>query len=183
METARYRVILADPPWTFRTYSAKGKGRSADVHYDCMTIDEIKNMPVRDMADEDCVLFMWTTDPFLRISFDVLDAWGFTYKTVAFYWAKSSRDPRHDWPIGTGYWTRANPEQCLLATRGRPRRKSTAVRKLIVEPKREHSRKPACLHERIEALCDGPYLELFARDRRAGWDQIGDQLGIFDGDN
>jgi N6-adenosine-specific RNA methylase IME4 len=178
----KYQVIYADPPWSFSTYSAKGKGRSAEAYYDCMTLADIKALPVAEWAADDCVLLMWVTDPCLKQGLDVIDAWGFTYKTVGFYWAKCGIDKLtglHDadiWPIGTGYWTRANPEQCLLATRGKPKRLNADVRKLIVSPRREHSRKPGEAYKRIERLCAGPYLELFARARRPGWDSLGAEV-------
>jgi N6-adenosine-specific RNA methylase IME4 len=161
-------VILADPPWTFATYSRKGKGRSAEAHYDCMSLADIKALPVADWAAPDCALFLWATDPSLPQALEVIEAWGFAYKTVAFTWAKTTKDGA-GFPIGCGYWTRANPEQCLLATRGRPQRLSRAVPQLILAPRREHSRKPDEAYERIEALVPGPYLELFARAPRAGW--------------
>ncbi len=173
----KYNTIYADPPWTFSTYSPKGLGRSSEAYYDCMSLDEIKSLPVLDFAAPDCVLLLWITDPMLDKAFDVINAWGFTYKTVGFYWAKLNKDrifgyieDDHNWAIGTGYWTRACPEQCLLATRGKPHRIHADVRKLIVAPRREHSRKPDEAYERIERLCTGPYLELFARYQRDGWD-------------
>lgn len=169
-----YGVIYADPPWNFATYSPKGHGRSASAWYDTMSLDDIKALPVSEQAASDCVLLLWTTDPFLEHAFGVIHAWGFEYKTVGFYWAKC--DASGGWPIGTGYWTRANPEQCLLATRGRPRRLNADVRKLIVSPRREHSRKPDEAYGRIERLCAGPYLELFARERRLGWDSLGNEV-------
>jgi len=174
-----YRVIYADPPWTFATYSRKGKGRSAEAHYDCMSLAEIKALPVAEWAAADCVLLLWTTDPLLPTALDVLAAWGFTYKTVGFYWAKlnKSADPTiyrdASFFTGLGFWTRANPEMCLLATRGHPHRRNANVRKLIVSPRREHSRKPDEAYERIEGLCAGPYLEMFARSTRPGWDRWG----------
>lgn len=164
----KYAAILADPPWSFQTYSAKGKGRSAEAWYDCMSLKEIAAYPVSSLAAPDCVLFLWVTDPFLKRGIEVAEGWGFTYKTVAFYWVKTPTT----W-FGTGYWTRANPETCLLATRGHPHRRSSSVRKLIEAPRREHSRKPDETYDRIEALCEGPYLELFARQRRPGWDAVG----------
>ena len=85
-----------------------------------------------------------------------------------------------DFFTGLGYWTRANPEICLLATRGNPRRCAKDVRKLVVEPRRERSRKPDCVRERIERLVKGPYLELFARETKPGWDCWGNQAGLFD---
>jgi N6-adenosine-specific RNA methylase IME4 len=172
-----YKVIYADPPWTFATYSRKGKGRSAEAHYDCMSLADINALPVAEWAADDCVLFLWTTDPLLEKAFEIIRAWGFTYKTVGFYWAKlnkssvSSGEGRFF--TGLGFWTRANPELCLLATRGSPHRRRSDVRKLIVSPRREHSRKPDEAYDRIEALCDGPYLEMFARFPRPGWDSWG----------
>jgi N6-adenosine-specific RNA methylase IME4 len=171
-----YGVIYADPPWTFATYSRKGKGRSAEAHYDCMTLAEIKALPVVDWAADNCVLLLWTTDPLLPMALDVIGAWGFTYKTVGFYWTKlnkSALKPVYDegsFFTGLGFWTRANPEICLLAARGHPRRRSANVKKLIVSPRREHSRKPDEAYRRIEALCQGPYLEMFARSAQPGWD-------------
>lgn len=170
-----YGVILADPPWTFATYSKKGKGRSAEAHYDCMSLMDIKAQPVGDWAAPDCALFLWATDPSLPQALEVMVAWGFVYKTVAFTWTKTTKDGT-GFPIGCGYWTRANPEQCLLATRGRPQRLSRAVPQLVLAPRREHSRKPNEVYERIEALVAGPYLELFAREQRAGWDSWGEEV-------
>jgi N6-adenosine-specific RNA methylase IME4 len=175
----RYQVIYADPPWTFATYSHKGKGRNAEAYYDCMSLPDIKTMPVGDWAARDCVLLLWTTDPLLPTAFEVIAAWGFTYKTVGFYWAKLNKHAAasvytdRDFFTGLGFWTRANPEICLLATRGHPKRRRADVKKLIVSPRREHSRKPDEAYERIEALCEGPYLELFARSARPGWDRWG----------
>ena len=181
-----YRVIYADPPWTFATYSRKGKGRSPEAHYDCMTLADIKALPVADWAADDCVLLLWTTDPLLEKAFDVIRAWGFIYKTVGFYWAKLNKgngsEPTQEkrFFTGLGFWTRANPEPCLLATRGHPKRRSADVRKLVVSPRREHSRKPDEVYDRITALCEGPYLEMFARASRPGWDTWGREAGLFD---
>jgi N6-adenosine-specific RNA methylase IME4 len=173
-----YKVIYADPPWTFATYSRKGKGRSAEAYYDCMSLADIKALPVAEWAADDCVLLMWTTDPLLEKAFEVIRAWGFTYKTVGFYWAKlkkggPSPTGQPSFFTGLGFWTRANPETCLLATRGKPHRRAANVNKLVVSPRREHSRKPDEVYERIEALCEGPYLEMFARFSRQGWDYWG----------
>ena len=181
----KYAVIYADPPWTFTTYSRKGKGRSAEAHYDCMTYQELVEMwpTINQLAAKDCVLLMWATDPMLQKALSVIFAWGFHYKTVGFYWTKcapkeTSLVVPHDsnWPIGTGYWSRANPELCLLATRGKPRRQSAGVRKLIVAPRRAHSQKPEEAYGRIETLCTGPYLELFSRSQRDGWTCLGNEV-------
>ena len=127
-------------------------------------------------------LFLWAVDPMLPRAIELIKAWGFEYKTVAFYWVKLNSAARHDADFftGLGYWTRANPEQCLLATRGKPMRRAKDVRRLVVEKRREHSRKPDCVRERIERLVAGPYLELFARETKAGWGCWGNQSGLFD---
>ena len=181
-----YGVIYADPPWTFSTYSRKGKGRSAEAYYDCMSIEEIKAVPVKEWAAKDSVLLLWTTDPLLEKALAVIRAWGFTYKTVGFYWAKLKRSvPRDQYNdrsffSGLGFWTRANPELCLLATRGSPHRRKANVQKLVISPRREHSRKPDEVYERIEALCEGPYLEIFARSARDGWHNLGIEVDAFE---
>lgn len=175
----KFATILADPPWTFETRSEKGKEFSPERHYKCMKIPEIKALPVADVAEKDCVLLMWAVDPLLDVAFDVLKAWGFTYKTVGFYWVKTGRGYRAH--KGMGYWTRANPEVCLLATRGKPRRLSSNVDRLILAPRGRHSEKPHIAYDRTEALVAGPYLEMFARYGRPGWRQWGNQVGLLGG--
>ena len=174
--TIKYSALLVDPPWHFATYSARGRGRCADRHYTCLPLDAIKAMPVADMVTDDSVLFLWTTDTHLLQALEVIEAWGFVYKTVGFYWAKTTKDGKR-FPIGLGHWTRANPEMCLLATRGHPHRLAKNVRKLIVSPRREHSRKPDDIYESIERLVPGPYLELFSRTTADGWECMGDECG------
>jgi N6-adenosine-specific RNA methylase IME4 len=176
---SRYGAIYADPPWSFQNWSAKGTGRNAISHYDCLGSEALTALPIADLAAEDCALFLWAVDPLLDKAIELIRAWGFEYKTVAFYWVKQN-SKSEGFFTGLGYWTRGNPEQCLLATRGRPKRSGKDVRKLIIEPRREHSRKPDEVRERIERLVDGPYLELFARQTKPGWDCWGDQPGLFD---
>jgi N6-adenosine-specific RNA methylase IME4 len=178
----KYAAIYADPPWSFRNWSAKGTGRNPVSHYDCLDFAALAALPVADLAADDCALFLWASDPLLPRAFDLIAAWGFAYKTVGFYWVKLNTAAKHeaDYFTGLGYWTRANPEQCLLATRGRPPRRSKSVRRLVVDRRREHSRKPEVVRQRIEDLVDGPYLELFARETKPGWDRWGGQVALFD---
>lgn len=178
----KYGAIYADPPWLFRNWSAKGTGRNAVSHYDCLDPACLASLPVSDLAMQDCALFLWVTDPLLPRAIELIQAWGFEYKTVGFYWVKLNAKAKHDadYFTGMGYWTRANPEQCLLATRGKPIRQAKDVRRLVVEGRREHSRKPDCVRERIERLVNGPYLELFARETKPGWDCWGNQAQLFD---
>lgn len=173
-----FAVIMADPPWTFATRSAKGKGRSPERHYDCMSLDDIAGLPVASLAAPDCALLLWITDPLLPAGLDIIRSWGFAYKTVGFYWTKRTITGKP--AIGTGYYTRANPEQCLLATRGAPKRLSKGVRKWIDAPRREHSRKPDEAYERAQQLFAGPHLELFGRESRPGWTTWGNEATKFD---
>lgn len=189
--TVKYGAILADPPWSFKSWSDKGKNRAPDAmvrqkglaerQYKTMRLEDISLLPVRSAAAENCVLFLWAVDCMLPEALRLGATWGFKFKTVAFTWTKTKNGGGHH--IGLGYWTRGNPEQCLLFTKGKPKRKSAAVRQLIEAPRREHSRKPDETHARVEALVDGPYLEMFARQRREGWDAWGDEVdkfGVFD---
>jgi N6-adenosine-specific RNA methylase IME4 len=160
----------------------RGRGRNAISHYDCLDFASLAALPVAELAAENCALFLWATDPLLPRAFELIQAWGFEYKTVAFYWVKLNRAAKHgaDFFTGLGYWTRANPEQCLLATRGKPMRRAKDVRRLVVEKRRERSRKPDSVREPIERLVTGPYLELFARETKPGWGCLGNQAGLFD---
>ncbi len=176
--TGQYAAILADPPWSYEVWSAKGKGRTAEHHYSTMTLADIMALPVASLALPDCALFLWATYPNLPQAFEVMQAWGFRYSTVAFTWAK--RTPTgHAWHLGLGHWTRSNAEVCLLGLRGSPRRQAKDVPQLLVAPVREHSRKPDETHERIMRLVPGSYLELFARARYPGWDAWGAETGKF----
>lgn len=168
----KYGAILADPPWSFRTYGkmdvAPARGQQP---YEVMSIDDIKSLPVEDCASKDCLLFMWTVSHLQLEAFKVADAWGFKPVSIAFVWDKGR--------MGMGYWTRQETEVCHLFKRGKPKRKGKGVRSLIRSPRREHSRKPDEQYERIESLVDGPYLELFARQSWSGWDSWGNEVGKY----
>jgi len=172
----KYSVIYADPPWTYRVWSSKGAGRSAESHYPTMSIEDIRALPVAGLADKDCALFLWVTFPTLREAMTVLDAWGFTYKTVAFVWIKENRQtPSLFW--GLGYWTRSNAEVCILATKGSPKRFSAGVHQVIMSPIEQHSKKPDETRDRIVKLMgDVPRVELFARQTAPGWDVWGNEV-------
>lgn len=184
----KYGAILADPPWGFKVWSGKDKqvaSRGSVTPYDTMEMADIAAMPVADLAADDCCLFMWVVWPTLPEALGVIEAWGFKYKTCGFAWVKADVstvnlfDDPVDAYMGLGYWTRANSEVCLLATRGKPKRLNADVRQGIIAPRREHSRKPDGIHERIERLVAGPYLELFARQKRPGWTVWGNQTDKF----
>src|SRR5215467_12479811 len=86
----KYGSIYADPPWSFRNWSAKGTGRNAISHYDCLNFDQLAALPVSSLAADDCALFVWAVDPLLPKAFELIHAWGFQYKTVGFYWVKQN---------------------------------------------------------------------------------------------
>ena len=119
----RYGIVLADPPWRYRSLN-RGRGGAED-HYPTMALEDIKS--IRVPAADDCALFVWATMPLLREAFAVIQAWGFTYKTVAFCWVKQNTSGVGLF-TGLGFWTRANVEVCLLATCGRPRPASHRAR-------------------------------------------------------
>ena len=171
----KYGVIYADPPWSFKTYSEKGKDRSPEKHYPVLSIADIIRLPVDRIAKDNAVLLMWVIDPLLDQAFKVIDAWGFKYKTVGFTWAKSNKT-KPGFFTGLGYWTRGNPEMCLLATKGKPKRLSKSVPQLVIDQRREHSKKPDIMYKHIENLLDGPYIELFARQKVSGWDAWGNEV-------
>ena len=172
----KYSIIYADPPWQYKVYSKKGLGRSAESHYPTMELEDIQALPVGELADTDCILFMWTTIPLLKDCFSVMKAWGFEYKTVGFVWIKQNK--KSDslfW--GMGHWTRANAEFCMLATKGHPKRKSAGVHQVIISQIEEHSKKPDLVRNRIiELVGDLPRVELFAREKADGWDAWGNEV-------
>jgi N6-adenosine-specific RNA methylase IME4 len=182
----KFSVIYADPPWTFKVYSGKGKQRSAERHYNTQSLEDIKALPIGNLAEPDCALLLWCVMPEIPGALEVIKAWGFEFKTVAFTWVKTSSvgaitakgDGLH-W--GMGYWTRANAELCLLGTKGAPKRQKKDVHQVVISPVEDHSRKPDEVQVRIERLLDGPYLELFGRRATPGWTVWGNQIsrGLF----
>lgn len=202
LERGKYKVILADPPWAFQTWwsgrsnklpSPKRKfsypSRASAPAYDVLREEELNALPVGELAAEDCVLVMWICWPVLEWSLRTMKAWGFEYKTCAFCWVKAHATQINLFQdditphMTLGYWTRSNSEVALLGTRGKPKRLAADVRQAIIEPRREHSRKPDGIHQRIERLVAGPYVELFARETRPGWDSWGNEVGKFDKEN
>jgi N6-adenosine-specific RNA methylase IME4 len=198
------RVILADPAWDFENFSEKGEAKNPNQHYDCMSVEAICAMPVAALAARDCALFLWVTWPMMPHWTRVIEAWGFSFKGLAWEWIKYN-PKTGKYAFGPGYGTRKNLEPCLLAARGAPMLrqdvpddlfgpgvKAEGVRSVrdfievmpldcIRAPRREHSRKPDEQYERIETLFDGPYVELNARQRRKGWLSWGNEVDKFGG--
>ena len=170
----KYEIIYADPPWLYRDKRGGLPGYGA-CPYSCMTQQDIKELPVSQLAAKDSVLFMWATMPMLQEALDVIKAWGFKYKTVAFVWVKTN--PKSGgFVTGLGSWTRSNAELCLIATRGHPKRIARTIKQIIVSPRGRHSEKPKEARERIiQLIGDIPRIELFARQAPSGWDVWGNE--------
>lgn len=172
--TKKYNIIYADPPWRFKVWSRDtGLGRSADSHYPTMTLDEIKKLDIP--AADNAVLFLWAVLHSIEEALEVIRSWGFTFKTVGFVWVKTNKDGS---PFtGMGYWTRANAEICLLATKGKIARSAKNVKQVILSPRQKHSQKPDEVRERIVNLMgDLPRIEIFARQKVEGWDSWGNEV-------
>lgn len=174
-----YGAILVDPPWSFLTYSGSHTTphRCAEDHYQTMSFGDLCRLPVSDLSAKNCILFLWVVDSHLEQALTLGRSWNFVYKTRAFEWFKSKKHGE-GYGIGMGYYVRKQTESCLLFTRGSPRRLSKGIRQVIEEPRREHSRKPDEVYNRIEQLVAGPYCELFAKHRWPGWDGWGDEYPL-----
>ena len=171
----KYQIIYADPPWS---YQGKMMNSSVTDHYSVMEIKGICDIPVREIADKDCALFMWVTYPKLNQFMQVIEAWGFEYKSVAFTWVKKNKKA-DTFFFGLGRWTRANPEICVIATKGSIKRLSAGISNLQVLPIEKHSKKPDKFRELItELVGDLPRIELFARQTAKGWDSWGNEVEL-----
>ena len=172
-----FNLLMVDPPWRFKTYSDRGRGRSADAHYTCRSLDWIKALPVADaLAAEHAVLWLWATAPMIREAIDIIDAWGFAYSTMGFW---SKRGASGKLAFGTGYRLRCAGEPFLIGTRGKPRT-ARSVRSVIEGPRRAHSQKPDEAFAAAEALMpNARRIEVFSRQRRPGWATWGDEIDRF----
>ena len=165
----KYKIILADPPWQ---YDDKMHSGNRELEYQTMSIDDLRFLPVQNITDDDCFLFMWVTFPFLKESFKVIESWGFEYKTVAFTWIKEN--PNGTVFLGMGNYTRSNPELVLLGKKGNPKIMRHDVENHTRSKIKNHSKKPDIIRDKIIQLCgDLPRIELFARTKVHGWDVWG----------
>jgi N6-adenosine-specific RNA methylase IME4 len=169
----RAGVIGIDIPWSFDTYNDQSP-RCVGSHFEPMTIDDIKALPIRRLAADDCAFFVWVTWPLMPVWAPVLAAWGVEYSGLAFDWVKLN--PGGSLHTGTGYNTRQNSEPCLLGKIGSPMRLNADVEAVIMAPVGRCAEKPDEAYLRMERLYGGPYLELFARKPREGWTSWGDEL-------
>ena len=183
----RYNIIYADPPWKFTGLGSKGirssklkddglhVNRPVEEKYPTMSLADLKALPVEEMAADNAVLFLWTTDAHLPIAIELMEAWGFRYATIGFTWLKKTSTGKQ--VCYYGYWTMKGAEICLLGRRGKPKPARHNVRAIVEAKRREHSRKPDEVRSKIVKLMgDLPRIELFARERTSGWDVWGNEI-------
>lgn len=177
----KYQIIYADPPWAYNSkrsnYIDNSSGETIR-HYDTLTIEELKSMPIGDIIDKNCMLFLWATFPQMQEALDLIKSWGFVYKTVAFSWVKTTKD-------GTNLLLELVIIQeimlkyCLLGVKGKPLKQVGNMSSVVISPREEHSKKPDLVREKIVELCgDVPRIELFARKQTKGWDTWGNEVEI-----
>ncbi len=187
LPSRHFGTVLADPPWLFKSNSSTKPGRNARRHYHCMTMEDIIALPVGDCAADNAALFLWITGPLLVLGahLPVMKAWGFKPSGMGFVWIKLNKRAaslfilKTDLFLGGGFTTRKNAEFCLIGKRGRSVRRDSGIQEVIIEPRREHSRKPDEVYKRIERYAAGPHLELFGRQERPNWTVRGDEVGKF----
>ena len=171
----KYQVIYADPPWCYHD-TRKHEPGYGGITYQTLKTDDLCELPVKNIAEKDSILFLWATMPMLPDALKVMKAWGFKYRTCAFSWVKTNPRDGH-YSCMLGQWTMGNVELVLLGIRGKPKRICKNIKQLVVEPRTGHSRKPTEVRDRIVALMgDVPRVELFARDCAPGWDCIGNEI-------
>ena len=169
----KYQIIYADPPWNYKDQGCSGTMAN---HYAGMRLVDICNLKVNKISADNSILFLWATYPMLKEALTVIEAWGFKYKSIAFLWVKLNRSGKGKF-FGLGRWTRGNSEICLLATKGKPQRKSASVFQIIETPIQRHSQKPEEARTKIiELMGDLKKIELFAREKANTWDVWGNEV-------
>lgn len=169
----KYNIIYADPPWQYNDHGVRG---GVDDHYETMTLEEIKKLPINNLSEDNSILFLWVTYPMIQEGLDTIKSWGFQYKTIGFQWIKKNRIS-DSFFFGLGRYTRGNTECCLIGVKGKLPIINKGVSQLIISKIREHSQKPDEAREKIiKLLGDLPRIELFARTKINGWDIWGNEL-------
>ena len=177
-ELGRYSVVYADPAWDYGKMKERKKahrGGNPQSHYKTMSVEEICKMPVADLADENSCLFLWVTNPKMQLGFDVMKAWGFKYQTII-TWVKIDNSNKVI-KNGIGFYFRGATEHILFGTKGSfkiPTDKR--IPNVIMAKRNAHSSKPVEAYNLIENVTDGKRIELFARNKRDGWDCWGNQI-------
>lgn len=172
-----FDLIMADPPWRYEMRSEKGEAKSPMAHYDCLSIEDIARLPVSALAAPNCLLWLWSLNTMLPQALQIIEAWGFEYKTAG-HWVKTTVNGKLN--FGTGYILRGSGEPFLIGTRGSPKTAKN-VRSVVMGRIREHSRKPEEAFAEAEKLMpDARRIEVFSRQRRAGWSNWGHESEKFE---
>lgn len=178
MNNKKYQIIYADPPWKYNKRSRHDSfGGGVHTHYQTMSYEDLSKLPIGDLSEKDCILFLWTTFPYLPKQLEIMKKWGFTYKTIGFIWVKLY--PHKLTPcLSTGFYSKSNSEGCFIGTKGKPYKPATdTISSVIVTPRQEHSKKPYEARERIELMYPSLLkIELFARQKTEGWDVWGNEV-------
>ncbi|MFA5395448.1 MAG: MT-A70 family methyltransferase [Methanogenium sp.] len=173
----KYSIIYADPPWSYkRKGGPKHIGTAHQTYKSTMIDEDIYALPVKDICTKNAILFLWVTFPKLPIGLTTIQKWGFEYKTCGFSWIKVNKKK---WTLfwGTGHYTRANAEICLIGVKGKPKIKRHDIHSVVIAPNVKHSRKPTIVRDRIVKLCgDLPRIELFATQQIPKWDCFGNEI-------
>jgi|TARA_B110000908_G_C9963661_1_gene317987 site-specific DNA-methyltransferase (adenine-specific) len=178
----KYNIIYADPPWHYGSKSAinntSGKTiKPLEDHYNTMTLNELKELPIKELTKEDAACFMWVTDSHIDEALEILKSWGFKYKTIAFNWVKTTS--KGNYCKNVAPWTMKSSEICLLGIKGKMTKYKQVnnIESLVIAERTKHSRKPKEVRDRIELLFgDTPRIELFAREKTEGWDSWGNEI-------
>jgi len=177
----KYNIIYADPAWSYNSSIYQDNGRNFNKkitdHYKTMSVDDIKNLPVKNITNKDCILFLWSTDSHLQEALEVIKNWNFKFKTIGFTWVKKYNTGSYCYNFGA--YTLKSTEICLIGLKGKLKniKKSNNVKSLVFAERTKHSKKPDCVRDRIVELCgDLPRIELFARQKVDGWDCWGNEL-------
>ena len=174
----KYRIIYADPPWAYRSFEKMEMRGLAKNHYSTMSIEQIMDLPVCDIADNDCMLFLWATFPSIDMALKVIESWGFVYKTAGFVWIKTDKNSQKP-KTGMGWYTKSNAEVVLIGRKGSFTKQHDNVCQVIISTASDHSKKPDEVRKRIIKLCgDLPRIELFARTQIHGWDTWGNDTRL-----
>lgn len=175
----KYQIIYADPPWKYSSranHKTRFRG-GAEGHYQLMDMEAIKALPLSSLADENCVLFMWCTFPYLDEQIKLFRHWGFKYRTVGFTWVKTNPDQQLKTFFGVGFYAKSNAEICLMGIKGKMKPISNSISSIVIYPRGKHSEKPAVIRDKIIALFGNlPRVELFARQKIEGWDAWGNEV-------
>lgn len=174
--SGKYSLAVIDPPWNWKEWGVSISGNARRAPYEKLDVSALASLPISRMLEDDAAVILWVIDSMLPQAMKCVEAWGLSFRTVGFYWTKEKPSGKEH--IGLGYYTRANPEQAWILTKGKGiRRQSRAVRRWIHAPSGAHSEKPDIFYRKVDELFGNiPRVDVFARKRREGWDVIGNEI-------